>query len=145
MEKYMKYLEVEDLTGTIEVLVFPSLVRRFDALLQEDAIVAIEGNLDMAEDAPPKLRLENVKPLDEAEPKHHADAKLYLRLLRNELEEAVKAILRGGEGEIPVILRYETTKQTMMAGKNMWISLGDGRQEQLVHLLGEENVKLVEQ
>ncbi len=140
----MKYLELEDLSGTIEVLVFPSLVRRFDALLKEDAIVAIEGNLDMAEDAPPKLRLESIQLLSEASPKVESEAKLYLRLFKDEEEEAVKEILRGGEGEIPVILRYETTKQTMMAGKSMWISLGDGRQEQLVHLLGEENVKLVE-
>ena len=140
----MKYLELEDLSGTIEVLVFPSLVRRFDALLKEDAMVAIEGNLDMAEDAPPKLRLENIQLLNEASPKVETEAKLYLRLFKNEDEEAVKEILRGGQGEIPVILRYETTKQTMMAGKSMWISLDDGRQEQLAHLLGEENVKLVE-
>ena len=141
----MKYLELEDLTGTIEVLVFPSLVRRFDSLLQEDAIVAVEGNLDMTEDAPPKLRLENIQPLSEATSKPNTEAKLYLRVLQSRDEDAVKAILRGGKGEIPVILRLEETKQTLMAGKGMWISPGDGRQEKLVHLLGEENVKLVMQ
>ncbi len=140
----MKYLELEDLTGTIEVLVFPSLVRRFDALLQEDTIVAVDGNLDLTEDAPPKLRLEGIKRLSEATPKPKKETKLYLRLFKNEDEDAVKAILRGGAGEIPVILRYEETKQSMMAGRTMWVSPGDGRQEQLVHLLGEENVKLVE-
>ncbi|MBR5152718.1 MAG: DNA polymerase III subunit alpha [Clostridia bacterium] len=143
----MRYLELEDLTGTIEVLVFPSLVRKFDTFLLEDSIVAISGNLDMAEDAPPKLRLESVCFLADCAPKKQPETsgyKLYLRLMNNQLEEGVKHILRGGEGDIPVILRYEDTKQTMMAGRSMWVSLGDGREEQLITLLGAENVKLVE-
>ena len=148
----MRYLELEDLTGTIEVLVFPSLVRKFDTLLREDAIVAIEGNLDLAEDAPPKLRLENIRLLTDAPPapkteiKQEAQTKLYVRLMQSDrrIEEMVKAILRGGEGDIPVILRYEDKKQTLMAGRALWVSLGDGREEQLAALLGAENVKLVE-
>jgi len=143
----MKYLELEDLTGTMEVLVFPSLVRKFDSLLREDSIVAISGNLDMAEDAPPKLRLETLCLLTDCNPQKSAEnagTKLYLRLMNREREEQVKAILRGGDGDIPVILRYEDTKQTMMAGKSMWVSLNDGREEQLTILLGAENVKLVE-
>ncbi|MEE1013339.1 MAG: DNA polymerase III subunit alpha [Clostridia bacterium] len=148
----MRYLELEDLTGTIEVLVFPSLVRKFDTLLREDAIVAIEGNLDLAEDAPPKLRLESIHlltdapPAPKAEAKKESQTKLYVRLIQSDrrVEEMVKAILRGGEGDIPVILRYEDKKQTLMAGRALWVSLGDGREEQLIALLGAENVKLVE-
>ena len=148
----MRYLELEDVTGTIEVLVFPSLVRQFDSLLREDQIVLIAGNLDMAEDAPPKLRLEQVRLLSDAVPAEdkaktsQTGTKLYIRLLRSdaETEEKVKAILRGGEGDIPVILRYEDKQQTLMAGKSMWVSLADGRMEQLEELLGSENVKMVE-
>ncbi len=144
----MRYLELEDLTGTIEVLVFPSLVRRFDSLLLEDNIVAIFGNLDMAEEAPPKLRLEEACLLTDAVPSKKpvpkTGCKLYLRLMNRENETAIKSILRGASGDIPVILRYEDTKETMMAGKSMWIFLNDGREEQLTALLGESNVKLVE-
>lgn len=149
----MRYLELEDLTGTIEVLVFPSLVRQFDALLKEDMMVAIDGNLDMAEGAAPKLRLEQIRELKDAKPipkqkeNRNVQAKLYLRFLTSnpETEEKVKAILRGGDGDIPVILRYEDKKQTMMAGRSMWVSFNDGREEQLIELLGEANVKLVPQ
>lgn len=137
----MKYLELEDLTGTMEVLVFPSLVRRFDDRLREDAIVLIEGNLDMTEDAPPKLRLENIRPLTEDSAR---ERKLYLRIFDRNTEADIKEILHGADGEIPVILRYEETKQTMMAGRSMWVSDTDGRIERLTRLLGEENVKLVE-
>ncbi|MBQ2613735.1 MAG: DNA polymerase III subunit alpha [Clostridia bacterium] len=146
----MRYLELEDLTGSMEVLVFPSLVRKFESLLQEDTIVAIEGNLDMTEDAPPKLRLEGICALSDAvvskPTREETTAKLYVRLLRSDaqIEEQVKAILRGGEGDIPVILRYEDRQQTLMAGRNLWVSLNDGREQQLCALLGEENVKLVQ-
>ena len=60
----MRYIELEDLSGSIEVLIFPGQLRRFDALAQIDKIVTLSGNLDIAEDAPPKIRLEDLKPLD---------------------------------------------------------------------------------
>lgn len=146
----MRYAELEDLTGSIEVLVFPSLVRKFDSLLQTDQMVAVEGNLDIAEDMPPKLRLEDVRPLTAAgtNPAQNtaagSGAKLYLRLRSGDpREQAVKEILRGAGGGIPVILRYEDTRQTLMAPAGMWVSAGDGREEKLAALLGDENVKLV--
>lgn len=138
----MRYVELEDLTGSIEVLVFPTMLRKFDALLQSEQMVVMEGNLDMAEEAPTKLRLEDVKPLVKEAPER--DGKLYLRVLDQATQDlAIKEILRGGAGKIPVILRYEKEKQTMMAPESMWVTEDDQRISRLQALLGEENVKLV--
>ncbi len=141
----MKYLVLEDMSGSIEVLVFPSLVRRFERLLETDRIVIIEGNLDLTEEQPPKLRLEDVKDLNAAA-KENPDKKLYIRLEEGyeDLFEDVKEILKNGNGDIPVVLRYEGSKQTMMAPKSMWISERDMRIDKLIDVLGERNVKLVE-
>ncbi len=139
----MRYIELEDLSGSIEVLIFPGQLRRFDALAQTDKIVTVTGNLDMADDAPPKLRLEDIRPLDVTARK---PARLYLRLDSRDAErmDAMKKILGGAEGDIDVIIKYEDTGQVVKAPRSMRVSKNDGREEALKTLLGEGNVRLVE-
>ena len=139
----MRYIELEDLSGSIEVLIFPGQLRRFDALAQTDKIVTVTGNLDMADDAPPKLRLEDIRLLDVTARK---PARLYLRLDSRDAErmDAMKKILGGAEGDIDVIIKYEDTGQVVKAPRSMRVSKNDGREEALKTLLGEGNVRLVE-
>ena len=149
----MRYVELEDLTGTIEVLVFPGLLRKVEGLLQPEQQVAAEGNLDMAEDRPPKLRLEDVYPLAEAGRKEsdgqkrsvQVQKKLYLRLKNREQPQVkeLMEILHEAGGDIPVILCYSDSGEKLMAPQRMWIREEDGRKEALAGLLGSENVKLV--
>ena len=138
----MRYIELEDLSGSIEVIVFPTFVKRFDALLNEENIVTISGNLDIMEDAPPKIRLEDIRPLDLNVRKRK---KLYLRCdSRDEATmEKIKDILRSANGDIDVIIKYEDTNQVVKAPASMMISENDGRYEKLVLVLGDENVKMV--
>ena len=55
----MYYLSFEDLSGSMEVIVFPNSVKTFYNVLREDTAVVISGNLDINEDKPTKIRLEN--------------------------------------------------------------------------------------
>lgn len=135
----MRYIVLEDLTGSIEVIVFPGQLRRYDAHLRTDLFVTVYGNLDMADDAPPKLRLEDIKPLDLNAKKA---SRLYLRFHSGILEN-VKEILSGANGDIEVVLKYTDTEQLVKAPKSMMINENDGRMEKLITLLGEENVRLV--
>ena len=58
--------------------------------------------------------------------------------------EGIKRILRGANGDIEVIIKYEDTQQVMKAPQSMWVNVNDGREEELIGLLGSENVRLVE-
>ena len=139
----MRYIELEDLSGSIEVLIFPGQLKRFDALAQIDKIVTLSGNLDIAEDAPPKIRLEDLKPLDLSLKKA---GKLYIRTDSRNADEMdkIKKILGGAMGDIEVIIKYSDTGQVLKAPKSMQINKNDGRVEKLEALLGSENVRLVE-
>ncbi len=46
----MAFLRIEDLTGTIEVVVFPKLYARTSGILVRDTVVAISGKMDEKED-----------------------------------------------------------------------------------------------
>lgn len=138
----MRYIELEDLTGAIEVIVFPSFLRRFDNLAQVDSLVTVCGNLDITEDAPPKLRLEDLRPLEKSARKA---ARLYIRVdSRDNIKvEEIKQILKNANGTVEVVIRYSDTNQLVKAPTSMMINENDGRAEKLEALLGEENVRLV--
>ncbi|MGL5316031.1 MAG: DNA polymerase III subunit alpha, partial [Peptostreptococcaceae bacterium] len=51
----MAFLELEDLYGTIEVIVFPQLLKKYNDILNEDNIIYVKGNLNIKEDENPKI------------------------------------------------------------------------------------------
>ncbi len=139
----MRYIEVEDLTGSIEIIIFPSQVKRFDELTYVDKIVTISGNLDISEDAPPKIRLENINLLDTSAKRK---SRLYIRFDSRDVQTMtnVKEILRDANGDTEVVIVFEDTKQKIKAPKTMMVNKNDRRIDRLISLLGEENVKYVE-
>ena len=139
----MMYAELEDLSGSIEVIIFPGQLRRFEDIAKEGSRVIISGNLDMADDAPPKLRLEDMRSLDESLKK---PPRLYLRVDSgtSDTMAEVKKILGSANGDIEVIIKYEDSGQAVKAPKSMRIGKEDGRIDKLCALLGGDNVRLVE-
>ena len=137
----MMYLTFEDLTGEIEVIVFPSQVRKFEQYLKEENICVVTGNLDIQEDRPTKIRLENISAINNAKPLFN---KLYIRLKSDDefAFNEVKRVLMNKKGTIPVILYYEDTKQSVQTPKSMWISDEEPISE-LSRILGEDSVKTV--
>lgn len=137
----MLYLTFEDLTDEIEVLVFPSQVRRLGHILNEESICVISGNLDIQEDKPAKIRLEEAAPVSAEMPKF---GKLFLKMKSTDFAklEAVKQVLKGKNGSIPVIIYYEDTHTSLQAPKSLWVS-DDKCVAALENILGEGAVKTV--
>ena len=86
----MAFTSVEDLTGTMEVIVFPRVLDTFRDALKENAVVVIEGRLSVREDEPSKLMAESISPIEGYDPKRpqanrpnlmrDAAQRLYVRL-----------------------------------------------------------------
>ncbi len=62
----MSFITIEDFTGSIEVIVFPKMLTKFDAILEENSIVSIHGRLDIKEDENTKIILDTVTPFSGA-------------------------------------------------------------------------------
>ncbi len=137
----MLYITFEDLTGEIEVIVFPSQVKRFEVILKEENICLLQGNLDIQEEKLPKIRLEEIELLDTSVLDFK---KLYLKLRSDENEKLakVKSVLSGMGGSVPVLIYYEDTKETLQAPRSMWIK-NDRCIPALEEILGEDCVKKV--
>ncbi len=57
----MAFLQAEDVTGSIEVVVFPKKMEQVADLLVEDNIVIIEGRLELSDDSASKLSLDSIE------------------------------------------------------------------------------------
>ena len=148
----MAFTSVEDLTGTMEVIVFPRVLDTFRDALKENAVVVIEGRLSVREDEPSKLMAENISPIEGYDPKHpqtnrpnlmrDAAQRLYVRLPSRSCPEYAKVInlLEIFDGDMPVIFYLEDVKQKLAAPRRLYASGHPLLFQELKRLLGERNV-----
>ena len=140
--KMMAFITVEDLVGSVEVIVFPKDYESKRELLNQDAKVFIQGRVSVGDDPVGKLICERVIPFDSV------PRELWLQFADKEsyfaCEPEILEILKSSEGQDQVViwLKKERAKKLLPAN---WNILAD--QEIIATLtkkLGEENVKLVE-
>ena len=65
--KMMAFVDIEDLYGTVETVVFPNVYERCQEVLNEDNVVAMKGKLNFKEGEIPKVLADNVMMLDDPE------------------------------------------------------------------------------
>ena len=138
----MAFVQLEDMYGVTEVLVFPKVYDRVGQLLSQDAAVLLTGRLSVREEESPKLLLDSVRPLSgesaEAPRAKEAVHKLFIKC-PDALREEALAILRQTPGNIPVILVSAETGRAQRAPQKYWVDEGYDF-FRLANLLGEKNV-----
>ena len=117
----MAYVTLEDDTGSLEVLVFPAALARFEELLKEGAALALEGRVSLRDDKPTQLMANTVQPLEEYTKtggvpartlgRVSACGKLYLKLpSEDSLEyQKTRAIINMFPGRTPTVLYFADT------------------------------------
>jgi DNA polymerase-3 subunit alpha len=147
----MVYLTLEDLTGTLEVLVFPKTFSRYAAVLEEDVPVLARGRLS-AEGEQIKLFAEELEFLREDDGQNPPDGqgKLYLNMGdRNQddlagLWREIQRVIGRHPGSTPLYLYYPMTRKLVEAENRYWVRCSSGLTADLETLLGAGQVKLVE-
>ncbi len=163
----MAIIQLEDLYGTVECIVFPKVLDKCLHLVQEDEIVVIDGILDCRDEEAPKVLVNDLAPLEKAaewtarirkqEPrsekpaqKNASDKKsdqtlLWIRLKDSNqltLLEQVKPLLREYSGNIPVVVYIENTKKKFQAESALWVKQDPQLVKQLRRVFGEQSVKI---
>ncbi|HRU40813.1 MAG TPA: DNA polymerase III subunit alpha, partial [Candidatus Diapherotrites archaeon] len=139
----MAFVELEDLYGTLEIIVFPKIYERVKSLLVQDTIVLVEGRISQKEEEAAKIICDAVKPL-----KKYAGKKLYIRIntdLQPEIVEQLKKVLIEYKGEQPVILVNEANKdngkgRVMKADRSIWVDINDKLLNDLKEVAGSDCV-----
>lgn len=144
----MAFVTLEDLYGTMEVIVFPTILEKYSRLLVDENIVGISGRVSVTEKEMPKIICEEVWTLQERmnEVKKSKMPKVYLRIppqIQAETMESVQGLLRFFNGSTPVYFYDEEGRQLKLTDREMWIHMNDLVLQELKMRLGDENVKVV--
>ena len=137
----MAFVTLEDLYGTVEVIVFPTVYQKYYKLLDVDSTVIIQGKVSMREEEDAKILCDNVTPLT-----NMLNKKLYIKISKDidiDVQRQICPILMRYRGSIPVYLYMEDTGKSFMADRELWIREEAGLLDELYNIVGKESVKLV--
>ena len=138
----MAFITLEDLMGSVEVIVFPKDYEGNRELFTEDAKLFIRGRVSIGDDPVGKLVCEQVVPFEDT-PKElwvqFADKEAY-----QESEQKLLSLLKSSEGKDRVVIYLQKERAKKMLPPSWNVHVTDQLLQGLQHELGEKNVKVVE-
>ena len=140
--KVMAFLTLEDLAGSVEVIVFPKDYEKNQQYLEEESKVFIRGRVSEEDEADSKLICETVIPFEQTRKElwlQYPDKAAYLAG-----EQELFAMLADAEGDDEVIIycRKEKAVKKLPPGRN--VKADKVLLSRLTNYLGEACVKLIE-
>lgn len=140
--KAMAFITVEDLVGTVEVILFPKDYERYHSLLETDAKIFVQGRANVEEDRNGKIICEKIVSFDAAK------RELWLQFDSIEAYDVIEAQLMeklyGYDGNDSVIIFLASTKQMKRLPGSRNVVINEELLEMLYEFLGKKNVKVVE-
>ena len=140
--KTMAFVTVEDLFGTVEIIVFPREYEKFHHLLNEDEKVFVKGHANVEEDKNGKLICESIYSFDDTK------RELWLQFETKEAFEAKEqelyAMLRDSDGKDEIVIYISAIKAMKRLPSSHNIRVNDEIVNNLTNFLGKNNVKVVE-
>lgn len=137
----MAFLSLEDLVGTIEVIVFPKIYERDGRKIRQDEKVFIKGHVSVEEDQDGKLIADQILAFDEI------PRKLWIKFTdMKQFEEGYEkllTLLRESEGNDEVVIYIEETKQMKKLPRNQNVKATKELVGLLAGQFGDENVRVV--
>ena len=138
--KTMAFVTLEDLVGTVEVLVFPRDYEKYGKLFTQDARVFVSGRVSAEDDKASKLICERVW-LFEDTPRD-----LWIRFdnqaAYEQSSDHLKELLQGDGGSDEVIIYLQDTKQYMRLGRRLGVRITPALTGRLKEAFGEESVRI---
>ena len=157
----MAFTTIEDLTGTMELLVFPRVLAECRAALQENAVVVAHGRVSVKEDEAARLIVEGIQPIESYDPNKSFGRNRVDRVRQeacgevasgyfltvpardctemHKVENLLCNIFDGGT--VKVYFRFADTGQKVWA-RHMAVRDDPLLREELVRILGPEHVKV---
>ena len=136
--KIMAFLTIEDLVGTVEVIVFPKTYEQSASFLTEDAKVFVQGRVSVEEDKDGKLICEKIVPFTELK------KKVWIKFPDMEAYKAAEAglmdTLRESEGKDGIVIYIENPKAKKELPPNQNVEADEDLVNRLQEQFGRENV-----
>ncbi|WP_394022850.1 DNA polymerase III subunit alpha [Anaerococcus martiniensis] len=131
----MAFANIEDLHGSIEMVIFPDTYKTYRNLIEDDNVVLVKGKLQV-DDEDIKLLCQEFIDIDSLDLRT-----LYLKTKYNEYNN-LRGVLKEYSGKTPVVVYFEDRNKSFKLDERLWVDTSDQNIEKLEQFLGKENVKL---
>lgn len=154
----MAFLELEDLYGTIEIIVFPQLLQKYNAILNEDSIIYVKGSLSIKEGENAKLIAREIRDISDKSSfsngkyntkpknnvKNNSKQGLYLKINsfnNTNMIDSILKIVNLYPGSDNIYLYSEDTKQ-LYKWNGVNVGISTAVIENIEMILSKENIKI---
>ena len=148
------YVNIEDMYGAMEMMVFNSVLEKNSFLLMRGNIVEIHARVSVREDEEPKLICEEIisppnmcdSKIDKKLAKPVKNPGLYIKVKNENCFEYERALLLLSifEGNTPLYIFLEDEKGLILAPRKLWVSKNDVLIGELKNKIGDRNVVIKE-
>ena len=140
--KVMAFLTVEDLVGTVEIVVFPRDYEKNAQLMEVDDKVFIQGRVSAEDEKASKLICENIRSFDDV------PSELWVQFATKEeflsKEEGFYQDLSDSDGRDSVVVYIRSPKAVKRLGPSRNVKINGELLGKLYEKYGSDNVKVVE-
>ncbi|WP_195945654.1 DNA polymerase III subunit alpha [Paraclostridium bifermentans] len=138
----MAIIELEDLFGVIEVIVFPQVLQKYNTVIQEDKIIYIDGRLSIKEDENAKLIAREIRDMNDSGNKDKPTLYLKINSIENkELVNDLISVVTKYPGENDIYIYAENIKQ-VYKWNHIKVNINENLINELEHILPKTNIKV---
>ena len=131
----MAFVEFEDLTGSMEMIIFPATFSAYETFVVEGNRICVTGKVDGDEESVPKILVENIGEL-----KMPSNKKAYIKIPAGKESQLgmVKDLLKIYSGNVPVYLYIEAEGKYYAADREFWIEPAEALEKHLKRNFGDD-------
>ena len=140
--KTMAFITLEDLVGSVEVVIFPKDYERNQQYLTEENKVFIKGRVSEEDDAPSKLICETVIPFAQTKQElwlQFPDKETYLSR-----EKELLDLMKDSDGSASVVIYIRKEKAVKRLPANRNVQIDEVLLSRLTNYIGESCIKVIE-
>jgi DNA polymerase III subunit alpha len=138
----MCFVTIEDIFGSVEIVVFPKVYQKWSKFIQEDSVVVIKGRISVREEEQPKILADSIEPLKTIKVEQN---KLFIRLnddIWNSQIESLKPVLERYKGISPIYVILRDSRKKFMANRDLWVTMSEELIGEIKKIIGDDNVKV---
>jgi DNA polymerase-3 subunit alpha len=138
------FLTVEDMHGSVEVLVFPKVYEKHKDKLHVEQVLLVNGRVSVREDEAPKITADSLTMYEDI-PRTTRETRptFWLKISEGKAiaPATITAALQRHAGNTPVIVYHQEDNRRIRLNSEYWVAHSDKLVSEMEQLLGEGNAK----
>lgn len=146
----MAFVTLDDGTASVETIVFPNVLDRFNRFIEEDAVVIVNGRISIREEEAAKIICDSIsepgseleRRADEPRRDNKLRPGLYIKVpsFDSDVYKRAEKLIEVFDGDFPLYVFLCDKHKLTVAPRKLWVYMNDVMLGELKKILGDKNV-----